>query len=137
LALPTITAPAARSRVTTGASASGTWSAKKAEPMVVVQPAVSMLSFRLTVRPARAGRRSRAWRRATSPASSRARGLTEIRLRSAGSSASIKASCSRVRATGSVGPSGSAAAGPATQAAADDGTGVGSEVMRVTPLMPR
>src|SRR6266508_3429026 len=53
-ALPTVTAPAARSRATTGASASGTRSARIRDPAVVRTPAVSKRSFSAIGAPASA-----------------------------------------------------------------------------------
>jgi hypothetical protein len=51
LVLPITIAPAARSRSTTSASASGTWSAKSFEPCVVRSPRVGVTSLMPTATP--------------------------------------------------------------------------------------
>ena len=51
LVLPSTMAPAARSRWTTSASSSGTWSSKSLEPWVVRMPAVGVTSLMATGTP--------------------------------------------------------------------------------------
>ena len=100
LVLPTITAPAARSRAATAPSAAGTKSSKRRDPPVERMPAVHASSFRATGRPCSAPRGSPAATAASARrASSRACApATVMNACSVGSSASMR---SRLASTSS------------------------------------
>jgi hypothetical protein len=91
LVLPRITAPASFSRRATGASRRVTLPARASEPAVVAVPSsVSILSFTSTGMPCSPPRTAPALRSPSSRrASSSARGLTAMTLRSVGPERSI------------------------------------------------
>ncbi len=126
LALPRITAPAARSRATSGASRPVTLSASASDPAVVATgSAVSMLSFTSTGTPCSAPRGPRAARSASSArASSAALGFSASTACSAGPARSRAATRSRaadVAASADRLPSRSASASAAVPRSAGPG----------------
>ena len=103
LALPRITAPASRSRLTRNASPAGACSASASEPaLVTMRSAVSMFALRTTGMPCSGPRGPDACHsRSRARAMSRASGLTSIIARSAGPERSMVSTRSRYQATSS------------------------------------